>query len=325
MNRLLALCFALIATTSLIDDAVAQAKIELKLSAEQKVAFCRVSPQSYKIDYPDFYVLETEVTNAQYKAYLDATGQTKDDTEVLRIIEHRTSQRDARRGDRRVIVFSTGDIPYAIADASTIWRDGNFPSGLGEHPVALITLPDAIAFAQWLAKSHANVGRIRLPTWNEWMIAAYGKTRNYPWGNDWDSNLTHTSHGKLQKRTEPVRSRPKGRSPEGVFGLIGNVAEYIHGGDLTNDSYHNLGSRSMGGGFNDGRASRIGRLWPRTDYWGYSHHTTQREDHLGFRLVIDLSDKADALLKRPPVFEQKNRAWMIDSDVELLRQLKAKP
>ena len=114
MNRVLALCFALIATTSLIDDAVAQAKIELKLSAEQKVAFCRVSPQSYKIDYPDFYVLETEVTNAQYKAYLDATGQTKDDTEVLRIIEHRTSQRDARRGDRRVIVFSTGDIPYAI-------------------------------------------------------------------------------------------------------------------------------------------------------------------------------------------------------------------
>lgn len=331
MNRVLALCFALLATTAFADD-TRRATIELNLSVEQKLIFRRVSPRKHEIDYPDYFVLETEVTNAQYKAYLDATRKTKDDTDVLRIIR----QREERR------LFSTGDISYSIEDASTIWRDGKFPSGLGNHPVALITLPDAVVFADWLAKSHPKAGLIRLPTWNEWMIAAYGKTRHYPWGNEWKSDRAHTSHGlkydfaaRLRndpdtrpKRTEPVKSRPKGRSPEGVFGLIGNASEYILGDDPTNGAYFNLGSRSMGGGFTDGRAfldDDNDRLAPRTDYWGYSHHTTPRENDLGFRLVVDPSKNA-ALLKRPRIFEQNNRAWMVDNaGVELIPSQKAEP
>ncbi len=53
------------------------------------LVFRRVSPAAEQLDYPDFSVLETEVTNAQFKAYLDATNRTKDDSEVLRIIEER--------------------------------------------------------------------------------------------------------------------------------------------------------------------------------------------------------------------------------------------
>ena len=323
MTRILTLYFALLVTTSHAAEPT-NATIELKLGADQTLVFRRVSPQSHKIEYPDFYVLETEVTNAQFEAYLDATNKTKDDTEVLQIITERKKRR----------VFSTGDIPYSIEDASTIWRDGKFPAGLGDHPVALVTLPDAIAFADWTAKMHPNAGLIRLPTWNEWMITAYGKTRHYPWGNAWLPDGAHTSHGikykfaarlrndpdKRPKRTEPVKARPNGRSPEGVFGLIGNVSEYILNDDPTNNAYFNLGSRSMGGGFTDGRAfldDDNDRLTPRTDYWGYSHHATPREDDLGFRLVIDPS-KNDALRKRPRIFDQNNRAWMVDdADLDL--------
>ncbi|KAA5538633.1 formylglycine-generating enzyme family protein [Roseiconus nitratireducens] len=330
MTRLIALLAVLIATRSHADDPTETATIELKIGAAQKLVFRRVSPRSHKIDYPDFFVLETEVTNAQFKAYLDATNKIKDDTEILRIITER----------RKLGVFSTGQIPYSIEDASTIWRDGKFPAGLDDHPVALVTLPDATAFAHWTAKSHPSAGLIRLPTWNEWMIAAYGKTRHYPWGNEWKPDRAHTSHGieydfaaqmrnepdKRPKRTEPVKARPNGRSPEGIFGLIGNVSEYILNDDPTNNAYFNLGSRSMGGGFTDGRVfldDANDQLAPRTDYWGYSHHATPREDDLGFRLVIDPSNNA-GLRKRARLFKQKNRAWMVDNaDLDLTPPPKA--
>jgi hypothetical protein len=80
------------------------------------------------------------------------------------------------------------------------------------------------------------------------------------------------------KRTEHVKARPSGRTPEGVFGMLGNVGEYIIEGDPTGDSYFNLGSRSMGGGFTDGLAilhDEYDRLPPRNDYWGYSHQIVQ--------------------------------------------------
>ena len=298
----------------------------IQIGSNQTLVFRLVSPAGYGIDYPDFYVLETEVTNAQFKAFLDAFGAPKDDTDVLKIVNEREN----------TIEFSTGDIPYKMEDASTIWRDGNYPDGLQDHPVALVTLHDATGFADWLNKTQGEMGVFRLPTWNEWMIAAYGKSRNYPWGNEWDRNCLHSSHGfKLgfdflgnaaqskepPKRTESVKARPSGRTPEGLFGMLGNVGEYIIEGDPTNDSYFNLGSRWMGGGFTDGLAfldDEKDRLPPRNDYWGYSHHTTPRECDLGFRLILAPQKNAD-MLNHPRLFGQNNRAWMneIDGGVEL--------
>jgi len=314
MTRLLMCCLLLVVTTPLVAETT-NAIIEIKLGVDQTLVFRRISPQSYQIDYPDFYVLETEVTNAQYQAYLDATSRTKDDTDVLQIIKERG-------------LPTTGDIPYSIEDASTIWRDGVFPSGLEDHPVALVTLPDVVAFADWVGETHHNNGLVRLPTWNEWMIAAYGKSRHYPWGDEWKPSSAHTSHGitnefearmrkepdKRPVRTEPVKSRPNGRSPEGLYGLIGNVSEYIITDDPSNSAYFRMRSRFMGGGFTDGRSfsrDENSILAPRTDCWGYFHFDTARLDHLGFRLVIDPS-KNDALRKRPRLFEQNNRGWMVD-------------
>src|SRR5690606_17757853 len=128
---------------------------------------------------------------------------------------------------------------------------------------------DANAFAEWLNKTHPEAGLFRLPTWNEWMVAAYGKARSYPWGNRWDPARAHTSYGikddlasdladEDQKprpvRTEPVKARPRGRTPEGLFSMYGNASEYIIDDDPTAGEYFNLGSRWMGGGFTDGRA-----------------------------------------------------------------------
>jgi len=321
MNRISTFCFALLSATACAEEPLSSNDtIRLQLGPKQALEFRRVSPATYEIDYPDFYVLESEVTNSQFLTYLAATKQTKDDTDVLTTIKDR---------DKRNF-FSTGDIPYRIEDESTIWRDGAFPDGMEDHPVALVTLHDASGFAKWVSSTHSDVGLIRLPTWNEWMVAAYGNKRHYPWGNEWDTKRLHSSYGYKwdidvfgdgeetkdhPQRTEPVRARQNGRTPEGIFGMLGNVGEYIVSKDPTNTSYFNLGSRSMGGGFTTGLTmfgDEPTRLRPRTDYWGFSHHATQRKCDIGFRLILDPTSDLE-LLKRPRLFKQNNRAWMIES------------
>jgi len=288
----------------------------------ETLKFVRISPSDYKIAYPNFYMLETEVTNREFLAYLRQTGQTKDDGEVLKAIEDRERKQSKTweevQPDGSITVmteatFSTGDIPYRVEDPATIWRNGSYPKGLDDHPVALVTLDDTKAFCDWLNKSFPEYGLFRLPTLNEWMIAAYGSDRAYPWGNDWDPSKVHMSIGTEAKRTEPVRARPQGKTDEGLFGMLGNVSEFITESDPTNDDYVDLGSRWMGGGFTEGPGDDANReLEPRLDYWGYSHHTSIRQCDLGFRVVLD-PRRDSSLLSRNRVFEQKNREWMVES------------
>ncbi|QDU17434.1 SUMF1/EgtB/PvdO family nonheme iron enzyme [Gimesia maris] len=290
----------------------------IKLNDTTVLTFKRVSPKIYGIQYPDFFVLETEVTNQQFKVYLDAKKLTKDDTDVLKVIRKRAKTRS----------FSTADIPYRIEDESTLWRKGAYPKGLQNHPVALVTLHDATNFGNWLNEKN-KTGTFRLPTWNEWMVTAYGKSRKYPWGDDWDHTRIHSSHGfKLSfsldeksngknppYRTEAVKERKSGKTPEGIYGILGNVGEYIIAGDPTADNYFNLGSRSMGGGFTDivwSTDDKLHPLPPRHDYWGYSHHSTARKCDLGFRLVLVLENNK-TMLKHERLFEQRNKAWMMEN------------
>lgn len=288
----------------------------LEIAKNVSLVFKKISPKSHDIEYPEFFVLETEVTNRQFKAYLDAKKLTKDDTDVLKIIRKR----------EKSSVMSTMSIPYKIKDESAIWRKGSYPHGLDDHPVTVITLDDATNFAKWVNENHDNI-QVRLPTWNEWMITAYGKSRKYPWGDDWDRSKVHSSHGLMHefsfeksvneappKRTEPVKTRVTGKTPDGVYGLLGNAGEYLIDSDPSNSDYFNLGSRSMGGGFTDGLVffeNQIKPLKPRNDYWGYSHHKTGRSCDLGFRLVL-VTENNDKMLKHEKLFEQRNKAWMTD-------------
>ena len=282
----------------------AKAQIQVPLGKSNAV-FRLVSPRKMEIDYPDYYLLETEVTNLQFRDYLLAMHKTKDDSEVLAKVKKR---------DETGEFPSTGDVPLSVEDPDTIWHDNDFPRGLENHPVAHVTLHDANDFCRWLSERHAEVGTFRLPTWNEWMLAAFGASRKYPWGDQWDKSRVHMSFGyksNLPKRTEEVKARPKGRSPEGIYGLLGNVDEYIDPRDPTTGDYFNLGSRFMGGGFTDGRLGMgKDKIAPRKDYWGYSHHSTARTSTLGFRVMLDPT-KDKSLLKHKRLFDQNDRSWMI--------------
>ncbi len=110
------------------------------------------------------------------------------------------------------------------------------------HPINGVSWLQAKAYCEWLGK--------RLPTEAEWERAARGgcgqldpakclaEARNFPWGNeppDCSRVVANTfafdDDGSLgcglPHRTREVGSKPAGRSPDGLWDMAGNVAEFV--------------------------------------------------------------------------------------------------
>ncbi|MEM7812293.1 MAG: SUMF1/EgtB/PvdO family nonheme iron enzyme [Planctomycetota bacterium] len=322
--------------------------------------FRRVVPCRYEIDYEPYFVAETEVTNEQYAAFLNATGRQKHDERVLHavrptadLVAAATVQSglgdilsEKKRVEKRLgevtqgsalhgafsdkwwalqsqveevkaeypilhrgteLTMSSSDPIFRIHDVEMLWHGNEFPRGRGRHPVTLLTPADAMAFCEWVEGLIPDVGCCRLPTDDEWAVAAYGD-RDFPWGQVWDDTKAHVSAGRenvwrvddesawdfsnvMHRRTVAVDALPEGRTPEGLFGMAGNVAE------MTFVKLDNCwGCTSwMGFDFTDGSVrdrdtytSAVDRTYdPRQTYFGGAHSPHCRMDTLGFRPVID--------------------------------------
>lgn len=138
-----------------------------------------------------FYMDVYEVTNAQYKRFVDANPQWQKD-----------------------------NIPDKYHDGDYLWHwNGNsYPSGQGNHPVVWVSWYTAMAYAQWAGK--------RLPTEAEWEKAARGGLagQKYPWGNDIDTPKANYDKEIEIGDTTPVGSyAPNGY---GLYDMAGNVWEW---------------------------------------------------------------------------------------------------
>lgn len=90
------------------------------------------------------------------------------------------------------------------------------------YPVVNVTLFQANTYCQWL--------RQRLPNQFEWERAARGPNQyDWPWGNDHEPTPETANmpwKGYSPTGLQPVNSNPAGKSPESIYNLMGNAAEW---------------------------------------------------------------------------------------------------
>jgi hypothetical protein len=143
-----------------------------------------------------FRLDKTEITNADFKAFVD-------ETDYQTTAEERGYSWDITRCRR------------------CSWRTPQANRNALDHPtdpVVHVSWADARAYCEWAGG--------RLPTEDEWESVARGTDRRaFPWGDEWDANrlrdVATTGVG-----LEPVGSYPMGATPDGVLDLAGSVWEW---------------------------------------------------------------------------------------------------
>ncbi len=139
-----------------------------------------------------FSIDQFEVTNEQYRVFLEAVRTTGDDA------------------------WRHPDQPPGKDHTPETWQDPAFNQP--RQPVTGVDWYDAFAFARWAGK--------RLPTSDEWERAARGERRRlYPWGDTFETGCAATLESDLSAPV-PVGSTPRDVSEFGVADLAGNVMEW---------------------------------------------------------------------------------------------------
>jgi sulfatase modifying factor 1 len=203
-------------------------------------------PHSVRVD--GFWMDTTEVTNAEFGKFVDATQYVttaeKAPTleEIMQQVPPGTPPPDPEQLKAGSLVFTPPKGPVSLDDYSQWWTwtlgaDWRHPEGpqsnlegRENHPVVQVSWDDAAAYAKWAGK--------RLPTEAEWEFAARGGLNNkpYTWGveppneqhifaNIWQGKFPYqNSKADGFVRTAPVkRFAPNGY---GLYDMAGNVWEW---------------------------------------------------------------------------------------------------
>ncbi|MBX9669314.1 MAG: formylglycine-generating enzyme family protein [Candidatus Obscuribacterales bacterium] len=209
-----------------------------------------VGPEARRDEFPrhrvklkSFWIDTTEVTNSQFKQFVDQTGYVTTAEQPIdwEILKQQLPEGTPKPAEEKLL---PGSLIFAPTDAQSPhrtwwqWRTGTnwrCPEGPGstlndrwDHPVAQVSYDDALAFAKWAGK--------RLPTEAEWEYAARGGLdgKIYVWGDgDYSAKNANMFQGIFPEGdtkedgyagTNPVKSFPP--NGYGLYGMAGNVWEW---------------------------------------------------------------------------------------------------
>lgn len=195
-----------------------------------------------------FWIDVTEVTNQQFKEFVDATNYitvAEKKPEWSKLQEQLPPGAQKPDDDKLVagsLVFTPPTYAVTMNDYSQWWSyvpgaDWKHPEGPGsniedrmQHPVVQVSYEDALAYCSWANK--------RLPTEAEWEFASRGAVegQRYAWGAEFTSQgkqMANTFQGAFPGEntvedgfvgTAPVKSfAPNGY---GLYDMIGNAWEW---------------------------------------------------------------------------------------------------
>jgi len=220
---------------------------EFVMGAQAGDGFADEHP-AHRVRITGFWMDATDVTNVQFRKFVEATG-------YLTVAERKPDWEESRKqvppgtpkppDDALVpasLVFVAPDHPVRLDDVSAWWQwtpganwrhplgPGSNLDGLDDHPVVHVAFEDALAYCKWAGK--------RLPTEAEWEYAARGGQagKRYWWGDEdpSDTNITcniwqgHFPNQNSMKdgylRTSPVHAfKPNGY---GLYDMAGNVWQW---------------------------------------------------------------------------------------------------
>ncbi len=220
---------------------------QFTMGSTHRLARANESPL-HEVRVDGFWIDKTEVTNAEFRKFVEATGyvttaeRPADWEELKKQVPAGTPKPPPEMLVPGALVFTPPDHAVPLDNVGqwwawtpgANWRHPEGPKtsidGKDDHPVVQVSWDDAVAYTKWAGK--------RLPTEAEWEFAARGRLEKKPftWGdaplsetkpqaNIWQGSFPHhNTAADGYPRSAPVKSFPP--NGYGLYDMAGNTWEW---------------------------------------------------------------------------------------------------